>query len=227
MKTNADLKEGPGNILGLFSFNWLVIIWIGKEDSFEIAQIRSRGWKNFGCWWTRGVEGLENWTIFMGVICASSLHPYWTNKDHARRMHKIQFRNSLTRTQQNGYLSFIYQFWFLGGFLPGEIQEGINKCCLILFLFVQPGWIVTYDSGLISAQLTELTWLDNLSTFFLKFLKFLPRQFLGGIKKTKKNKTEIKIVKRGVGEIHTSNTSNIGVFRTLSNIFDATFLENY
>ena len=40
---------------------------------FEIGRPRSRGWKNFGCRWTREVGGLENWTIFMDVICISSL----------------------------------------------------------------------------------------------------------------------------------------------------------
>ena len=37
-----------------------------------IGRPRSRGWKNFGRSWTRG-GGLENWTIFMDVICISSL----------------------------------------------------------------------------------------------------------------------------------------------------------
>ena len=40
--------------------------------SFEIGRARSRGWKNFAQRWTRGVEALENWRIFMVVICASS-----------------------------------------------------------------------------------------------------------------------------------------------------------
>ena len=42
-------------------------------SSFEIGRPRSRGWINFGRRWTRGVRGLENWTIFMDVICVSSL----------------------------------------------------------------------------------------------------------------------------------------------------------
>ena len=33
----------------------------------------SRAWKNFGRSWTRGLDGLENWAIFMGVTCVSSL----------------------------------------------------------------------------------------------------------------------------------------------------------
>ena len=41
--------------------------------SFEIGRPRSRRWKNFGLRWTRGMRGLENWTTFMNVICASSL----------------------------------------------------------------------------------------------------------------------------------------------------------
>ena len=41
--------------------------------SFEIGRPRSKKWKNFGYRWTRGVGGLENSTIFMGVICISFL----------------------------------------------------------------------------------------------------------------------------------------------------------
>ena len=41
--------------------------------SFEIGCPSSRGWKNFGHRWTRGLGGLENWKIFMDVICVSSL----------------------------------------------------------------------------------------------------------------------------------------------------------
>ena len=39
---------------------------------FEIGSPRSTRWKNFGCRWTRGVGGLENWTLFMDVICVVS-----------------------------------------------------------------------------------------------------------------------------------------------------------
>ena len=42
-------------------------------SSFEIGHPRSRGRKNFGRRWTRGVRGLENWTIFMDVIYVLSL----------------------------------------------------------------------------------------------------------------------------------------------------------
>ena len=45
----------------------------GRGDSFEIGCPRSRGWKNFRRRLTRRVGGLENWTIFMDVICVSSL----------------------------------------------------------------------------------------------------------------------------------------------------------
>ena len=41
----------------MFSFNLLVIIWRGKGVSFDIGRPRSRGWKNFGCGWIRGVGG--------------------------------------------------------------------------------------------------------------------------------------------------------------------------
>ena len=55
----------------MFSFNWLVSF--GEGCSFELGRPTSRGWKNFGRRWTRVVGGLENWTIFMDVICISSL----------------------------------------------------------------------------------------------------------------------------------------------------------
>ena len=43
-----------------------------KGGSFEIGCSRS-GWRNFGRRWTRGVGGLENWTIFTNAIRGSSL----------------------------------------------------------------------------------------------------------------------------------------------------------
>ena len=47
--------------------------WGGRGgDSCEIGRPRSRGW-NFRRRLTRRVGGLENWTIFMDVICVSSL----------------------------------------------------------------------------------------------------------------------------------------------------------
>ena len=49
----------------MFSFNWLV-----KRGSF--GHPSSRGWKNFGQRWIRGVAGLENWTIFEDFTCISS-----------------------------------------------------------------------------------------------------------------------------------------------------------
>ena len=56
----------------VFLTDWLSF---GKGgDSFEIGLPRSRGWKNFGHKWTRGVGGPENWTIFMDAICVSSLN---------------------------------------------------------------------------------------------------------------------------------------------------------
>ena len=58
----------------MFSFNRLVIIWRRRRDSLEIGRPRSRGSKNFGRRWTRGVGGLENWTIFMDVICVLFLN---------------------------------------------------------------------------------------------------------------------------------------------------------
>ena len=40
---------------------------------FEMGRPRSRGWKNIGRRWTKGMVGLENWTILMDVIFVSSL----------------------------------------------------------------------------------------------------------------------------------------------------------
>ena len=60
----------------MFPFIWCVIIWRRGEGSFEIGCPRSRGWKNFLRSWSRGVEDLKNWTIFMNVICVSSLIIY-------------------------------------------------------------------------------------------------------------------------------------------------------
>ena len=54
--------------------DWLLF---GQGGICEIGRTRSRGWKNFG---RRGVVGLENWTIFMHVICVSSLS-YLSSKD--------------------------------------------------------------------------------------------------------------------------------------------------
>ena len=56
---------------------FFLIDWISFREIegglFEIGRPRSRGWKNFGRISTRGVMGLENWTIFMDVICVSFL----------------------------------------------------------------------------------------------------------------------------------------------------------
>ena len=41
--------------------------------SFEIGRLRSKEWKNFGRRWTKRVGCPENWTIFLDVICVSSL----------------------------------------------------------------------------------------------------------------------------------------------------------
>ena len=60
-------------ILGLcfFLIDWLSF---GEGGSLiEIGRPRLKGWRNFGCRWTRGVGGLANWTIFLDAICVSSL----------------------------------------------------------------------------------------------------------------------------------------------------------
>ena len=43
---------------------------------FKIGRLKSRRWNNFRSRWPRGLRGLENWTIFMDVICVSSLASY-------------------------------------------------------------------------------------------------------------------------------------------------------
>ena len=57
----------------MFPFNWLVIIWRGLEgEGGFVCNWTSKvmWWKNFCCSWTNGgVGGLENWTLFMDVIC--------------------------------------------------------------------------------------------------------------------------------------------------------------
>ena len=60
--------------------------------SFKIGRPRLRGLKNVGRRWTRGVGGLEYWTVFMGVICVSSLTstaPSW------ERCLKLYVKNSV------------------------------------------------------------------------------------------------------------------------------------
>ena len=71
----ADLKEGPDNIIVILGLCFPLIDWLscGEGGSFEIGRPRSRGWKNFGRRWTRGVRFFENWTIFMDVIFLSPL----------------------------------------------------------------------------------------------------------------------------------------------------------
>ena len=75
LKTKTDLKEGPDNITVLVGLCFLLIDGFSFREggSFEIGRSKLRGWKNFGRKWTRGVGGLENWTIFMDVVCVSSL----------------------------------------------------------------------------------------------------------------------------------------------------------
>ena len=47
--------------------------WVdGGRDLFKLEHPRSRGWKNSGRRWAGG-EGLENQTVFLNVICVSSL----------------------------------------------------------------------------------------------------------------------------------------------------------
>ena len=67
-----DLITYNSHLWIMFSFNFLDMIW-RREDLFDNGDLRSRGWKNFGCKWTSGREsGSWVWTIFMDVICVLS-----------------------------------------------------------------------------------------------------------------------------------------------------------
>ena len=60
LKTKADLKERPGSIIVIQGLYFLLIGWlsVGKRGgSFQIGRPMSKGWKNFGRSWTRGMEG--------------------------------------------------------------------------------------------------------------------------------------------------------------------------
>ena len=56
----------------MFSFNWFVIIWILGGGFVWDWISKFNGVENFGYNGQEG-GGLENWTIFMDVICVSSL----------------------------------------------------------------------------------------------------------------------------------------------------------
>ena len=58
--------------------DWLPLGEGRGEGSFEIERPRSRGWKNFLRRWTKGLGGLENWKLFMDVICVSSITVKWS-----------------------------------------------------------------------------------------------------------------------------------------------------
>ena len=62
LKTKADLKEGPDNIIVVFGLSFLLVDWLsfGEGSSFEFERPRSRSWKNFGRRWTRGMKSLKN-----------------------------------------------------------------------------------------------------------------------------------------------------------------------
>ena len=76
LKTKTDLKDLITEIV-ILGLGFLFIDWLsfGEEEGglFEIGRRRSRWWKNIGPRWARGMRGLENSTIFMHVICSSSL----------------------------------------------------------------------------------------------------------------------------------------------------------
>ena len=51
-----------------------------RKGSFKIGCLRSTGMGKFWTYMDRAVGGLENYTIFMGVICVSSLNRIQFNK---------------------------------------------------------------------------------------------------------------------------------------------------
>ena len=59
LKTKAEMKERPDNIIVILGLCFLLIDWLsfGEGSSFDIGRPRSRGWKNFGRIWTKGGGG--------------------------------------------------------------------------------------------------------------------------------------------------------------------------
>ena len=80
LKTNANLKEGPGKMIVMLGLCFLLIDWLSFEEGGgvrlkldvqcqeggRILDVDGQGVKWGG--------GLENWTIFMDVTCVSSLY---------------------------------------------------------------------------------------------------------------------------------------------------------
>ena len=81
LKGKADLKDlisYNSHPWIMFSFNLLVIIWRGGFVWDWTSKVKGRGGRgNVGRRWTRRVGGLENWTIFMDVLCVSPLIYAW------------------------------------------------------------------------------------------------------------------------------------------------------
>ena len=78
------------------SFTWTVRLLFHSllervGGSFRIGRPRSRVWKHFGHRWTEGVGCLKNLTVFMDVICVSSLN--------LRNLREISFCNKFIHSQ--------------------------------------------------------------------------------------------------------------------------------
>ena len=85
----------------------------GSSPSFGIGCPRSRGWKNFGRRWTRGVGCFENWTIFMDVICVSSLirniHFYFRKGWQNNRTINAFLNKGLNITNEGNFINEVLQ----------------------------------------------------------------------------------------------------------------------
>ena len=73
LKTNANLKEGPGKMIVMLGLCFLLIDWLSFEEGGGVCLKLDVQCQEGG----QGVKwggGLENWTIFMDVTCVSSLY---------------------------------------------------------------------------------------------------------------------------------------------------------
>ena len=71
----VQIKQVDSKMSTKLGLCFLLIDWLSFRErggSFEIGRPRSRGWKNIGRRWTKGVGGPGNLTIFIDVICVSS-----------------------------------------------------------------------------------------------------------------------------------------------------------
>ena len=78
LKTNVNEGRTWWHIIVILGLCFVLTDWLWFVEGFRLKLYvlvcpRSRGWKNIGRRKTKRLGGLENWTIFMDVICVSSL----------------------------------------------------------------------------------------------------------------------------------------------------------